>query len=124
MVSSIWEQINSKRDGSNDYVKFNLVTKNGEFKPVLDHGRIVNTEYFGRVFYVLIIDSALLATHYADDVVTAGQPNFFRRRERRVTRDVIPTMCKQTRRPAVAASLRVFRIYEGLFFVSIDAIRR
>lgn len=47
-----------------------------------------------------------------------------RRRERRVTRDVIPTRCKQTRRLAVAASLRVFRIYEGLFFVSIDAIGR
>lgn len=72
VVSSIWEQINSRVNGSNDYVKFNLVAKNGELKPVLDHGRIVNTEYFGRVFYVLIIDSALLATHYADDVVTAG----------------------------------------------------
>ncbi len=72
VVSSIWEQINSRVNGSNDYVKFNLVAKNGEPKPVLDHGRIVNTEYFGRVFYVLIIDSALLATHYADDVVTAG----------------------------------------------------
>ncbi|MFR6641612.1 MAG: hypothetical protein ACLUSP_10075 [Christensenellales bacterium] len=33
-------------NGSNDYVKFNLVAKNGEPKPVLDHGRIVNTEYF------------------------------------------------------------------------------
>ena len=72
VVSSIWEQINSRVNGSNDYVKFNLVAKNGELKPVLDHGRIVNTEYFGRVFYVLIIDSALLATHYADDVVAAG----------------------------------------------------
>ena len=72
VVSSVWEQINSRVNGSNDYVKFNLVAKNGELKPVLNHGRIVNTEYFGRVFYVLIIDSALLETHYADDVVTAG----------------------------------------------------
>lgn len=36
----------------------------GTYHPVLDHGRIVENTYYGRVFYVMIMDCALLETHY------------------------------------------------------------
>lgn len=61
---SIWDQIHSKANGSNDYVQFHFVKKDGSCHPVLDHGRIVENTYFGTIFYVLIMDCALLDTHY------------------------------------------------------------
>lgn len=61
---SIWEQINSKASGTNDYVQFHFAKKDGSYHPVLDHGRIVENTYYGNVFYVLIMDCALLETHY------------------------------------------------------------
>lgn len=63
---SIWAQINSKRDGSNDYVKFRLATKSGEYKSVLDHGRIVDSPNHGKVFYVLIIDIDFIKERYGE----------------------------------------------------------
>lgn len=63
---SIWEQINSHSDGSNDYVKFRLATKSGVYKSVLDHGRIVDSPNHGRVFYVLIIDADFIKERYSD----------------------------------------------------------
>lgn len=62
---SIWEQIRSGSDGSNDYVQFNFATKSGEYKPVLDHGRIVDSTNYGMVFYVLIIDAGFIDSHYS-----------------------------------------------------------
>ncbi len=61
---SIWEQINSGTSGNNDYVQFNFAKRDGTYHPVLDHGRIVENTYYGRVFYVLIMDCALIETHY------------------------------------------------------------
>ena len=61
---SIWDQIHSKANGTNDYVQFHFVKKDGSCHPVLDHGRIVENTYFGTIFYVLIMDCALLDTHY------------------------------------------------------------
>lgn len=61
---SIWDQIHSKANGTNDYVQFHFVKKDGSCHPVLDHGRIVENTYFGNIFYVLIMDCALLDTHY------------------------------------------------------------
>ena len=61
---SIWQQINSHSNGSNDYVKFRLATKSGEYKSVLDHGRIVDSPNHGKVFYVLIIDSDFIKERY------------------------------------------------------------
>lgn len=61
---SIWDQIHSKANGPNDYVQFHFVKKDGSCHPVLDHGRIVENTYFGTIFYVLIMDCALLDTHY------------------------------------------------------------
>lgn len=62
--NSIWKQINTHSDGSNDYVQFHFATKDGGYKLVLDHGRIVDNEHYGRVFYVLIIDEELIRKRY------------------------------------------------------------
>ena len=64
---SIWKQINARSDGSNDYVQFHLATKSGAYKTVLDHGRIVDNAYYGRVFYVLIMDSEFIKSHYIQE---------------------------------------------------------
>ena len=61
---SIWKQISSGESGTNDYVQFHFVKKDGTCHPVLEHGRIVENTYYGNVFYVLIMDCELLDTHY------------------------------------------------------------
>ena len=61
---SIWNQINSHKDGSNDYVQFHFARKDGTYKHVFDHGRIVDSANHGRVFYVLIIASEFIEAHY------------------------------------------------------------
>lgn len=61
---SIWKQINSGVSGTNDYVQFHFAKKDGTYHPVLDHGRIVENTYYGNIFYVLIMDCALIETHY------------------------------------------------------------
>lgn len=35
---SIWRQIDSQADGSNDYVTFHFARKDGTYREVLDHG--------------------------------------------------------------------------------------
>ena len=62
--NSIWEQIHSGNSGDNDYVQFHFVKKDGTEHPVLDHGRIVESAYYGKVFYVLIMDCALIEEKY------------------------------------------------------------
>ena len=52
--SSIWHQIES--GSNNDYIHYQLRKKDGSYIPVLDQGRIVESERFGRVFYVLFMD--------------------------------------------------------------------
>lgn len=63
---SIWKQISSGESGTNDYVQFHFVKKDGSSHPVLDHGRIVENTYYGNVFYVTIMDCELPETHYTD----------------------------------------------------------
>ena len=65
--ASIWSQINSKTDGNNDYVKFHFAKKGGSYHPVLDHGRIVKSRYYGNVFYVLIMDCDLVESYYSEE---------------------------------------------------------
>lgn len=62
--TSIWEQIDAKTNGDNDYVRFHFAKKDGSYLPVLDHGRIVENRYYGNVFYVLIMDCALVESYY------------------------------------------------------------
>lgn len=63
---SIWHQIESHMNGYNDYVKYRLATKDGDYKTVLDYGRIVENEHYGSVFYVLVVDYEFIKTHYDD----------------------------------------------------------
>lgn len=53
---SIWKQINANAGQENDYVKFSLVRKDGTRVTVFDYGRIVENIYYGRVFYVLLLN--------------------------------------------------------------------
>ena len=62
--TSIWKQIDSEKSGNNDYVKFRFAKKDGTYRPVFDHGRIVKSRYYGNVFYVLIMDCALIDSYY------------------------------------------------------------
>ena len=55
---SIWNQINANGGQENDYVEFSLVRK------VFDHGRIVDSIYYGRVFYVLLLNKELFNLYY------------------------------------------------------------
>lgn len=61
---SIWKQINADGGQENDYVKFSLVRKDGTQVKVFDHGRIVENVYYGRVFYVLLLNEKQLNLHY------------------------------------------------------------
>lgn len=61
---SIWSQINGGH--SNDYIFFHMQKADGKYISVLDHGRIVDSVYNGRVFYVMIMDLKSLQRHYGN----------------------------------------------------------
>lgn len=71
---SIWRQIDSQADGSNDYVTFHFARKDGTYREVLDHGRIMESRHYGRLFYVLFMDREMLREHYENgaSAVDAG----------------------------------------------------
>ena len=52
--TSIWEQIDTGNE--NDYIHFHLRKADGTYLSVLDHGRIVESQQYGKVFYVLFMD--------------------------------------------------------------------
>ena len=58
----IWEQISINDNKVNDYVRYRMATKSGEYKNVLDYGRLVHSENYGLVFYVLIVDFDFINT--------------------------------------------------------------
>lgn len=60
--ASIWSQIESGSD--DDYIHYHLRKADGTYIPVLDQGRIVESEHFGRVFYVLFMDCQSMQNHY------------------------------------------------------------
>ena len=62
--ASIWNQIES--GGKNDYIHYQLRRQDGTYIPVLDQGRIVESERFGRVFYVLFMDWQAMQSHYSE----------------------------------------------------------
>ena len=63
---SIWQQIGTGQ--CNDYVHFYLKKKDGTYLRVLDHGRIVESGYYGKVFYVLIMDWDSMKEKYRDSL--------------------------------------------------------
>ena len=58
----IWEQISINENKVNDYVRYRMATKSGGYKNVLDYGRIVHSENYGLLFYVMIIDFDFINT--------------------------------------------------------------
>ena len=61
---SIWRQIDAQADGSNDYVTFHFARKDGTYREVLDHGRIMESRHYGRLFYVLFMDREMIRERY------------------------------------------------------------
>ncbi len=61
--TSIWNQIES--GSKNDYIHYQLRRQDGTYIPVLDQGRIVESERFGRVFYVLFMDWQAMQVNYS-----------------------------------------------------------
>ena len=62
--SSIWEQIDNGNE--NDYIHFHLRKADGTYFSVLDHGRIVDSPQYGKVFYVLFMDWEDMHIRYND----------------------------------------------------------
>ena len=62
--TSIWKQIDA--GNNNDYIYFHLRKADGTYLSVLDHGRIVENQQYGRVFYVLFMDWEAMHVHYSD----------------------------------------------------------
>ena len=62
--TSIWKQIDA--GNNNDYIHFHLRKADGTYLSVLDHGRIVDSQQYGRVFYVLFMDWKDMHIHYGD----------------------------------------------------------
>ena len=62
--TSIWEQIDTGND--NDYIHFHLRKADGTYLSVLDHGRIVESQQYGKVFYVLFMDWEDMHLRYSD----------------------------------------------------------
>ena len=62
--ASIWKQIDA---GNKDaYIHFHLRKADGSYLSILDHGRIVDSQQYGRVFYVLFMDWEAMHVHYSD----------------------------------------------------------
>ena len=62
--TSIWKQIDA--GNNNDYIHFHLRKADGTYLSVLDHGRIVDSQQYGSVFYVLFMDWEAMHVHYSD----------------------------------------------------------
>ena len=62
--SSIWEQIDNGNE--NDYIHFHLRKADGTYFSVLDHGRIIESPQYGKVFYVLFMDWEDMHIRYND----------------------------------------------------------
>lgn len=62
--ASIWNQIES--GSKDDYIHYQLKRQDGTYISVLDQGRIMESERFGRVFYVLFMDWQAMQSHYSE----------------------------------------------------------
>ena len=54
--NTVWQQVASKEQGALSYVGFNFQGKDGVIRPVVACGRVVENQYYGKVFYVVISD--------------------------------------------------------------------
>ena len=51
---TVWQEIDSKEPGAISYVDFTLQGKDGSIKSVAAWGRLVENQYYGKVFYVVV----------------------------------------------------------------------
>lgn len=69
--TSIWQQIyacTNRHDKENDAVNYRIITKRGRARWVIDRGRLVQSERYGRIFYVILIpDEQMDAMHAPSD---------------------------------------------------------
>ncbi len=68
--ASIWKQIDSGNE--NDYIHFHLRKADGSYISVLDHGRLVESQQYGSVFYVLFADWEDMHIHYGEKFTAPG----------------------------------------------------
>lgn len=59
-AAAILEQLRSGKYGTDTYIEFPLLSKDGSHIPVFSHGRIGNNNYYGTIIYVLITTSDAL----------------------------------------------------------------
>lgn len=62
---NIWKQIDNCGEEGNAYVRFRLARKDGSFRRVLNHSRIVDSIHYGRVFYAILMDCDMLQSSCA-----------------------------------------------------------
>ena len=60
ITAAILEQLRSGKYGTDTYIEFPLLRKDGSHIPVFSHGRIGNNNYYGTIIYVLITTSDAL----------------------------------------------------------------
>lgn len=57
--TSIWQQVYAcnlnKREKANDAVNYRIVTKHGRVRWVINRGRLVQSDFYGRIFYVILV---------------------------------------------------------------------
>ncbi len=54
--TTIMKQLHDLDADGNDYADYRIITKTGRIKHVSDNGRLVHSDYYGKIFYVLLID--------------------------------------------------------------------
>ena len=64
IAQSIRKQIMEDKEEHNDYVQFHMQCKDGTEHRVLDYGRLVENRYYGKIFYVLIMDEKAIKKYY------------------------------------------------------------
>lgn len=47
----------SEKIEANVFVDYKIMTKKGKIKNIIDNGRLVDNEYYGKIFYVLLLDA-------------------------------------------------------------------
>ena len=57
-VSTSKQQVQQPNSDGNDTVRYRIITKRGQVKCILDKGCLVETDVYGKVFYVLMIDES------------------------------------------------------------------
>ncbi len=63
--AAIFGQLRSGKYGTDTHIEFPLLRKDGTQVSVFSHGRIVDNNYYGTIFYVLITDADALKGHYS-----------------------------------------------------------